>query len=77
MKLTFCGTSSSGGSCPSIYQTDRNTLIIQGWRVTDPEALDALEARGLPAHETAVEIPLALLAYLPPAHQRLSETTRG
>lgn len=77
MKLTFCGTSSSGGSCPSIYQTDRNTLVIQGWRVTDPDALDALEARGLPAHETAVEIPLALLAHLPSAHRGLPERMRS
>lgn len=65
VKLTFRGTSSSSGSCPSVYETDRGTLIIQGWRVTDAEAIAALTARGLPAHETAVEIPVELLVYLP------------
>ncbi|TQS42433.1 hypothetical protein FL583_24305 [Cryptosporangium phraense] len=65
MKLTFRGTNSSSGSCPSVYETDRGTLVVQGWRVTDREAIAALAARGLPAHETAVEIPLELLGYFP------------
>ena len=65
MKLTFRGTSSSNGSCPSVYETDRGTLVVQGYRVTDPEALAALRAGGLPDHEDAVEIPLQLLQYFP------------
>lgn len=65
MKLTFRGTSSSHGSCPSVYETDRGTLVVQGWRVTDAEAIAALAERGLPAHETAVEIPLELLGHFP------------
>jgi hypothetical protein len=66
VKLTFRGTNSTHGSCPSVYETDRGTLVIQGWRVTDSEAIAALTARGLPAHETAVEIPLDLLVHFPP-----------
>ena len=65
MKLRFRGTNSSHGSCPSVYETDRGTLVVQGWRVTDSEAIAALAERGLPAHETAVEIPLELLGYFP------------
>ncbi|WP_345732053.1 hypothetical protein [Cryptosporangium minutisporangium] len=65
VKLTFRGTNSSHGSCPSVYETDRGTLVIQGWRVTDSEAIAALTERGLPAHETAVEIPMELLGYFP------------
>jgi len=65
MKLTFRGTGSSNGSCPSVYETDRGTLVIQGYKVTDPEALATLRERGLPDHENAVEIPLELLPHFP------------
>jgi hypothetical protein len=48
----FC----SGGSCPTIYQTDRGTLVVQGYTVTERTGVD------LPAGEMLVEIPLELLA---------------
>lgn len=64
-KVTFLGTNSSGGQCPSVWATDRQTLIVQGNKVTDAEILAALRERGLPAHEDAVEIPLELLPYFP------------
>ncbi|MFG1927961.1 hypothetical protein [Cryptosporangium sp. NPDC048952] len=76
MKLTFRGTNSSYGSCPSVYETDRGTLVVQGWRVTDAEAIAALTERGLPAHETAVEIPLDLLCYFPSDRGLGSSSTR-
>lgn len=45
-----------------MYKTDRDTLVIQGYKVEDEEALaDA----NTPAHETLVEIPYSLLKYLP------------
>lgn len=65
MKLTFLGTTSNNGSCPNLYETDRGTYVVQGEKITDPEALAALRARGLPDHETAVEIPRALLNFAP------------
>lgn len=65
MKLVFLGTTSNNGSCPNIYATDRGTYVVQGYRITDPEALAALNERGLPEHETAVEIPAALLDFAP------------
>lgn len=65
MRLTFLGTTSNNGSCPNIYATDRGTYVVQGYRITDPEALAALNERGLPEHETAVEIPAALLGFAP------------
>lgn len=49
------------GTCPAIYATDRGTVVVQGSRVTDP---DALATMNLPAHETAVEVPVSLLAQL-------------
>ena len=56
-KLAGC----SGGTCPTVYGTDRGTYVVQGARVTDPEALAAME---LPEHETLVEVPAELLASL-------------
>jgi len=64
MQLTFLGTSSANGDCPSVYATDRGTYVIQGWRVADAQALEQLD---IPTHETVIEIPAALLRYMPPA----------
>jgi len=44
---------------PSPYRTDRDTFIVQGWRVADPEALGQLD---IPAYETVVEVPGDVLA---------------
>jgi hypothetical protein len=63
MKLTHLGTTSGGGGCPELYETDRDTYVVQGARITDPDTLAILRARGLPDHETAVEIPKALLRF--------------
>ena len=61
MKLTFIRKTRQSGdaNCPSLFRTDRGTFLVQGWRVTDPEALAQL---GLPAHETVVEVPVDVLA---------------
>lgn len=61
MKLTFIRKTrlSSQANCPSLYRTDRDTFIVQGWRVTDEEALSQLD---IPAHETVVEVPADVLA---------------
>ena len=61
MKLTVLGSSSVDGDCPSLYATDRGTLIVQGLKL-DPEVLASLT---MPDRETAVEIPLALLRFAP------------
>ncbi|NUT32865.1 MAG: hypothetical protein HOV79_07300 [Hamadaea sp.] len=62
MHLTFIrktALSADTTTCPSLYRTDRDTFIVQGWRVTDPEALRQLD---IPAHETVVEVPSDVLA---------------
>ncbi|MEU5848919.1 hypothetical protein [Saccharopolyspora shandongensis] len=63
MRLTHLGTTSGGGGCPELYETDRGTYVVQGTKITDPAALATLRERGLPDHETAVEIPKALLRF--------------
>lgn len=64
MKLTFLGSTSTGGSCPNLYATDRGTYVVQGYLITDPVALATLRDRGLPDTETAVEIPAGLLGFV-------------
>lgn len=63
MRLTHLGTTSGGGGCPELYETDRGTYVVQGSRITDPDALATLRERGLPDHEAAIEIPKALLRF--------------
>ena len=62
MKLTFLGTSWENGQCPTFYATDRGTYVVQGWKLSDPEALSQMD---IPEHETAVEIPAQLLRFAP------------
>lgn len=61
MRLEFLGTDSRDGECPTLYRTDRGTIIVQGYKVTDPEALADL--RDLADDETVVEIPEKLLRF--------------
>lgn len=53
------GECSDGKTCPALHRTDRGTVVVQGWAVTDPEALRQLS---LPPGEQAVEIPAELVA---------------
>jgi hypothetical protein len=52
-KLTECNVS----NCPTVYATDRGTLVIQGYAL-DPAATQQLT---LPAGESAVEVPADLI----------------
>ena len=61
MKLSFLGSTSQEGQCPTLYATDRDTFVVQGWTVTDPEALGDL--RDVLPGETFVEVPKALLRF--------------
>ncbi|WP_370095417.1 hypothetical protein [Streptacidiphilus sp. MAP12-20] len=61
MRLTFLGTTSNNGNCPTLYATDRGTLVVQGYTVTDPHARDQL--RDLLPGEDVVEIPRELLLH--------------
>ncbi|MEU3567758.1 hypothetical protein AB0E96_04885 [Kitasatospora sp. NPDC036755] len=58
MKLTELDSSCDNGPCPTIYATDTGELVVQGFRVEDPEALATMR---LPEAETAVRIPIDLL----------------
>ncbi|MFC8715807.1 hypothetical protein [Kitasatospora sp. NPDC057198] len=60
MKLRMLGTTSSDGKCPTLYEVEETgDIVVQGYRLTDPEALDQLKDV-LPG-ETFVVVPRALL----------------
>jgi hypothetical protein len=61
VKLTFLGSTSQEGQCPTLYATDRDTFVVQGWAVTDSEALAGL--RDVLPGESFVEVPKALLRF--------------
>jgi len=63
LALEFLGTTSGGGNCPNAYRTNRGTYVVQGYRITDENALRQLHERGMPDTETAVEIPAGLLRF--------------
>ncbi len=56
---TLCG----GGSCPTVYRTNRGTLVVQGYAVQDAGV-------DLPDGELLVEIPADLLAAAAEAARR-------
>ena len=56
MRLTFIGKDpeSNPTGSPTVYRTDRASWIVQGWIVTDSEALAQMN---IPNGEGSVEIP--------------------
>jgi len=50
--VTVCGS----GSCPTLYETNRGTYVVQGYVVGSDAGVD------LPDGESLVEIPAELLA---------------
>lgn len=61
MRLRFLGKDSISGDSPTLYATDRNSYVVQGWKVTDPAILAKLDP---PDGETCVEVSAALFAHL-------------
>ena len=39
MRLQLLGTESGHTGCPALYATDRDTYVVQGKLVRDPEAI--------------------------------------
>ncbi len=60
MRLRFLGSTSEAGACPSLYETDHGTVVVQGLELVDPDA--RADLRHVLPGETAVEVPRELLA---------------
>ncbi|MGH3602200.1 MAG: hypothetical protein ACRDQH_18300 [Pseudonocardiaceae bacterium] len=61
MKLKFLGKDSTPTNSPTLYATDQDSYMVQGWIVTNAATLDRLT---VPDDETIVEVPAALLDHL-------------
>ncbi|MGH3929070.1 MAG: hypothetical protein ACRDTF_03740, partial [Pseudonocardiaceae bacterium] len=61
MILTFLGKESRPDESPTLFATDRDSYVVQGWIVTAPEILAMIVLRD---DETIVEVPAALMAHL-------------
>lgn len=64
MKLRMIGTTSGGGNCPTLYETDSGDIVVQGPLLTDPEARSQL--RDVLTGEEFVVVPRALLTRFAP-----------
>ncbi|MCO6003520.1 hypothetical protein NE236_00825 [Actinoallomurus purpureus] len=64
MKLRFLSSTSNAGSCPSLYETDTGDIVVQGYQLTDEEALAQL--RDVLPGENFVIVPRRLLADFDP-----------
>lgn len=62
MQLTFVAVDpdSVPNGSPTLYKTDRGSWVVQGWVVTDP---DALKQMNVPEGETVVEIPDRMIPF--------------
>lgn len=56
MRIEIMTTWCSNSSCPTVYRTSRNTVVVQGYTVNAEEA-----GVSVPAGERLVEIPMELL----------------
>ena len=54
MLVRKLASSCDDGECPTLYATDRETLLVQGETPVD-------HGLALPSHETVVEIPMELI----------------
>lgn len=61
MQLRFLGKDSTPQNSPTLYATDQDSYIVQGWMVTDPDVLSRLDVAD---HETVVEVPAKLMTHL-------------
>lgn len=64
MKLRMIGTTSNGGNCPTLYETDDGGIVVQGSRLEDAEARDQLA--DVLGDEDAVVVPRELLTRFAP-----------
>ena len=62
VRLTFVGKDpdSNPTGSPTVYRTDRASWVVQGWLVTDPEALAQMN---IPDGEGCVEVPDRLVQF--------------
>ncbi len=71
MQLRFLGKETEGGNSPTLYDTDEDMYVIQGWEIADADVLAQL---ALPENETAVMVPKVLMRHLPEKDDGAADT---
>jgi hypothetical protein len=61
VQLRFLGKETTGGQSPTLYATDQDSYVVQGWIVTNDDVLAKLD---LAENETVVEVYSRLLSHL-------------
>ncbi|MBT3160585.1 hypothetical protein KQH42_27805 [Streptomyces sp. CHA1] len=61
MQLRFLGKNSTPGDSPTLYATDQDSYVIQGWKVY---ANDLLVQLDVPEGQTVIEVPTELFEHL-------------
>lgn len=61
MRVRFLGSDSFNGQSPTLYETDRDTIVVRGYAITDRQALADLGE--VPSGEVDIEIPRRLLRF--------------
>jgi hypothetical protein len=73
MWLRFLGKHSSPGSSPTLWDTDENRYVIQGFEL----GADALAQVGeIPAGEAVIWVPKELMRHLPEVRRRVSRSRK-
>ena len=59
MRLTFVGKDpdSNPTGSPTVYRTDRETWVVQGWMITDPDALGVCQVNGVTSSSVVTSVP--------------------
>jgi hypothetical protein len=61
VRLRFLGKDSTPANSPTLYASDNDSFVVQGWIVTDEDVLSRL---AVSPYETVVEVPAGLLGFL-------------
>jgi hypothetical protein len=61
MRLRFLGKNSTPGDSPTLYASDQESYVIQGWKVF---ANDLLMQLDVPEGQTIIEVPTELFEHL-------------
>jgi hypothetical protein len=64
VRLIFLGKETEGGNSPTLFDTDEDTFVIQGFTL-DAEALEQVGT--VPDGEAVIWVPKALMKHLPEA----------
>jgi hypothetical protein len=54
LKIVLYNPGCAGGDCPTVYQTDRNTFIVQGYKLSNEDK----EGINFKSDEDLIEVPI-------------------